>query len=89
MSKKATQVPPSGLNPPLLALFVDLCYSICIFLCRLVVTENILGGGNCPPGYAPEQQVCDEGPGAKPPAGRGKGVWGQSPQQLKILVFFT
>ena len=34
----------SGLNPPLLALLVDLRYSISIFVCRLVVTENISGG---------------------------------------------
>ena len=38
----------SGLNPPLLALLVDLRYSISIFVCRLVVTKNI-----APPGYAP------------------------------------
>ena len=46
----------SGLNPPLLALFVDLRYSIGIFVCRLVVTENISGGAlpflPSPPGYA-------------------------------------
>ena len=34
----------SGLNPPLLALSVDLRYNISIFVCRLVVTENISGG---------------------------------------------
>ena len=50
--------PPSGLNPPLLALLVDLRYSISIFVCRLVVTENISGGGGsivtfALPGYAP------------------------------------
>ena len=48
----------SGLNPPLLALLVDLRYSFSIFVYRLVVTKNISGGGGdncffCPPGYAP------------------------------------
>ena len=49
LSKKDTQVayPPSGLNPPLLVLFVDLSYSVSIFVGRLVVAENILGEGNC------------------------------------------
>ena len=36
-----TRVPPRGLNPSLLALLVDLRYSISIFIRRLVVTENI------------------------------------------------
>ena len=36
-----TRVPPSGLNPSLLELLVDLRYSIGIFVCRLVVTENL------------------------------------------------
>ena len=45
LSKQDTRVPPSGLNPFLLALFVDLRYSISIFVCRLVVTENISGEG--------------------------------------------
>ena len=35
----------SGLNPPLLALLVDLRYSISIFVRRLVVTEIISGRG--------------------------------------------
>ena len=35
----------NGLNPPLLALLVDLRYSISVFVCRLAVTENISGGG--------------------------------------------
>ena len=53
-----TRIPPSGLNPLLLALLVDLRYSISIFVCRLVVTENISErGGQLPPfpplGYAP------------------------------------
>ena len=47
----------SGLNPPLLALLiVYLRYSISIFVCRLVVPENISGGvivPFVPPGYAP------------------------------------
>ena len=43
-----TRVPPSGLNPSLLALLVDLRYSISIFVCRLVVTENILGRAIAP-----------------------------------------
>ena len=49
LSKKNTQVayPPSNLNPPLLVLIEDLSYCISIFVCRLVVTENILRG-NCP-----------------------------------------
>ena len=34
----------SGLNPPLLALLVDLRYSISIFVCTLVISENISGG---------------------------------------------
>ena len=37
-----TRIPPRGLNPSLLALVVDLRYSNSIFVCRLVVTENIL-----------------------------------------------
>ena len=41
--KKNTRVPPSGFNLPLLALLVDFRYSISIFVCRLVVTENISG----------------------------------------------
>ena len=45
LSKKDTRVPLSGFNPPLLALLVDLRYSISIFVCRLLVTENISGGG--------------------------------------------
>ena len=51
-----SRVPPSGLNSPLLALLADLGYIISIFVCRLVVTENISGGGIAPfasPGYAP------------------------------------
>ena len=40
LSKKETRVSPSGFNPPLLALLIDLRF----FVCRLVVTENILGG---------------------------------------------
>ena len=49
LSKKDTRVPASGLNLPLLALLVDLRYSISIFVCRLVVTENIRGGGAISP----------------------------------------
>ena len=41
---RAPSGPPSGLNPPLLALLVDLRYSVSIFVCRLVFTENISGG---------------------------------------------
>ena len=52
-----TRVPPSGLNPSLLALLVDLRYSISIFARRLMVTENISGRAVAPfappPGYAP------------------------------------
>ena len=43
---------PSGLNPPLLALSVDLRISISIFVCRLVFTENISGGEGIAP-FAP------------------------------------
>ena len=58
--EKGQRVPPNGFNPPLLALLVDLRYSISIFVCRLVVTENISGEGGRgqllsllpPPGYA-------------------------------------
>ena len=32
LSKKDSQVPPSGLNPPLVALSVDLRYSISVFV---------------------------------------------------------
>ena len=50
LSKKDTRVPPSVLNPPLLAsLLVDLRYNIIIFVCRLVVTENISVGQLPPP----------------------------------------
>ena len=42
--RKCPPLLPSGLNPPLLALLVDLRYSISIFVCRLVVTEKISGG---------------------------------------------
>ena len=45
MSKKDTRVPANDLNPLLPALLVDLRYSISIFVCRLVVTENISGEG--------------------------------------------
>ena len=38
----------SGFNPPLLALLVNLRYSISIFVCRLVITENISGRGQLP-----------------------------------------
>ena len=37
---------PSGLNPPRLALLVDLRFSNSIFVCWLMVTENISRGGN-------------------------------------------
>ena len=52
LSKKDSRVPPRGLDPPLLALLVDLRYSIGIFVCRLVATKNI-SGGQLLPGYAP------------------------------------
>ena len=45
-----TRVLPNGLNPPLLALLVDLRYNISIFVCRLVVIEDISEGrGQLPP----------------------------------------
>ena len=53
LSKKDTQVPSSGLNAPLLALFADLRYSSSIFACRLVVTENISGDGGQLPSFPP------------------------------------
>ena len=43
-----TRILPSGLNPPLLALLVDLRYSISIFVRRLLVTKNISRGATAP-----------------------------------------
>ena len=53
MSRKNIRELPSGLNLPLLALLVDLSYSISIFVSRLAETENIWRGRVIAP-FAPD-----------------------------------